>query len=143
MSRDEHGNDRTDPDRRWAQAAADLRTYREAQRARWGDVDELMVARFVVGNITTEEREHVQHAMQTNSTVREWVETIRDVLSVARSEERLGDSRASRSRPIVRTARFPLEQLRRLWGGSRIIAGRRASLPDINPHPKQQPSHPS
>ena len=63
MSRDKQENDGNDPDQRWAQAASDLRDYREAQRARWGGVDEMTVSRFVAGSITAEERERVRLAM--------------------------------------------------------------------------------
>jgi hypothetical protein len=144
MSLDEHGNDGTDPDRRWARAAADLKTYREAQRARWGDVDEEMVARFVVGSITTEERDRVVQAMHTNPLVREWVETVRDVLGAAQSEARPGDSRARGPQPAIRAARFPFEQFRKLRRVSRIVAGRPwSSPPDVIPRPDQQSSHPS
>jgi prepilin-type processing-associated H-X9-DG protein len=143
MSRDEHGNDVNDPDQRWAQAASDLRDYREAQRARWGDVDETMVSRFVVGSITAEEQQRVLRAMHTNPALREWIETVQGVLGAVRSEEAPGDSSASQPQPTERVARFPIDQLGGLQGDSTRLAGRlRSPSPDIIRHPRRQPSLP-
>jgi serine/threonine protein kinase len=103
------GRDRNianDPDQRWAQAAADLMAYREAQRARWGDVNEATLSRFVAGSATEEEREGILRAMLMHPELRECIETVRDVLSSVRMEEP-----AARSQPTGRASQPALSDL--------------------------------
>jgi hypothetical protein len=80
MNRDELRNSGDDSNRRWAHAAADLRAYRDAQRARWGDVDEAALSRFVAGRATAEERGRIIRAKLTHPDLRECIETVREVL---------------------------------------------------------------
>jgi hypothetical protein len=87
MNGDELRNSGDNPDGLWAQAAADLRAYREAQRMRWGDLDEAALSRFVAGSATEEEREGVLRAMLMHPELRACVETVRDVLGAVRMEE--------------------------------------------------------
>jgi RNA polymerase sigma-70 factor (ECF subfamily) len=83
-NRDELRNSGDDSDRRWAHAAADLRAYREAQRARWGDVDDAALSRFVAGLATTEDRGRISTTMLTHPDLRKCIETVREVLAAER-----------------------------------------------------------
>jgi prepilin-type processing-associated H-X9-DG protein len=141
MNGDRQDLDANDADRRWTQAAADLRAIREAQRARWGDVDEAVVSRFIVGAATADEQERVLRAMLQYPALRECIETVRDVLDAGRSLEGLSDSRASQPEPAVAAVPFPPERMRWLWKPFRIPA-RRLLLPNLTPLPKQQPPRP-
>jgi RNA polymerase sigma-70 factor (ECF subfamily) len=80
MKRDEPRNSRDDSDRRWAQAAADLKAYRDAQRARWGDVDEAALSRFVACRATAAERGRISRAMLAHPDLSKCIETVREVL---------------------------------------------------------------
>src|SRR5271165_6997003 len=90
MSRDEIRNSGDDPGNLWSHAATDLRAYRDAQRALWGDVDEGTLSRYVAGSATNEERESVSRAMRTHPELRACIETVRDVVSVVGMEELTG-----------------------------------------------------
>jgi tRNA A-37 threonylcarbamoyl transferase component Bud32 len=92
MNGDELRNSGDDPDQRWAQAAAALRAYRETQRARWGDVDEATLARFVAGSVTEEEREGVLRAMLMHPALRACIETVRNVLSAVSMEDHVAEA---------------------------------------------------
>src|SRR5262245_38996639 len=70
-----------DPDPQWARVAADLRTYREAQRRTWGDFDEAAIARYLADEATEEERGCVEQAMRDFPRVRECVEILRQVMN--------------------------------------------------------------
>src|SRR3954464_4729176 len=82
MNRDELRDSGGDSDQRWARAAADLKAYREAQRARWGVVDEAALSRFVAGRVTEEGRARISRAMLTHPDLRKCIETVREVLDV-------------------------------------------------------------
>jgi hypothetical protein len=70
-----------DPDTQWARVAADLRTYREAQRRVWGDLDEAAIARYLGDEATEEDRSRVELAMRDFPRVRECVEVLREVMT--------------------------------------------------------------
>ena len=70
-----------DPERQWARVAADLRTYRAAQRRAWGDFDEAAIARYLGDEATEEERGRVEQAMRDFPRVRECVEILREVMT--------------------------------------------------------------
>jgi prepilin-type processing-associated H-X9-DG protein len=130
-----------DPDAQWARVAADVRAYREAQRARWGDVDDVALSRFVAGSATEEERERVLRAMLTHPELTECIETVREVLSGGRLERGVVDTGSSQPQRLVGTARFVFEQFRTLREVSRPLVGRAPSPSrDIITQPKQQPS---
>jgi hypothetical protein len=58
--------------RNWlARLAADLAADREADRRRWGDIDEITLARYDAGECTEEERAQVKQAMRDFPAVRE------------------------------------------------------------------------
>jgi serine phosphatase RsbU (regulator of sigma subunit) len=84
---------RNDPDQRWSHAAAVLRSHREAQRLRWGDVDEAMIARFVTGFLGSqgaiEEQQRVLRAIVEHPELLDCIETVLDALSGEVRHERL------------------------------------------------------
>jgi hypothetical protein len=91
-----------DPDTQWARVAADLRTYREAQRRAWGDLDEAAIARYLGDEATEEERSRVEQAMRDFPRVRECVEVLRKVMTevdLGRAD-RLESAGGEPSRPI-------------------------------------------
>jgi hypothetical protein len=91
------------PDTQWARVAADLRTYREAQRRAWGDLDEAAIARYLGDETTTaEERSRVEQAMRDFPRVRECVEVLRAVMTEVDLGPEAGKKRAGEgpSRPI-------------------------------------------
>src|SRR5438093_1138350 len=75
-----------DPDERWARAAADLRSYREEQRRAWGDIDDSMLARYLIGASTEDERERVRQAIRDFPKVRECVEILKEVMGADQDE---------------------------------------------------------
>src|SRR5436309_1512940 len=50
------------PDREWDRVARDLRSYRKEQRRQWGDVDEALIARYLTGGCTPDEKLKVERA---------------------------------------------------------------------------------
>src|SRR5262245_55695501 len=87
MSPDEPESGGNDPDRLWARAATEVRAYREAQRSRWGDLDETAIARFVAGGATADERHRVLGAMHRHPELRECIETVQAIVSAHLPEE--------------------------------------------------------
>jgi hypothetical protein len=111
-------NDKTfsrDPDERWAHAAADLRSYREEQRRAWGDMDESVVARYLIGASTEDERKRVLQAIRDFPKVRECVEILEEVMDADQDE-----ASALRSQP--KPPRLLLKH------GTRLMAGIAAGL---------------
>jgi prepilin-type processing-associated H-X9-DG protein len=91
-----------DPDLKWARMAADLRTYREAQRRTWGDFDEAAIARYLADEATEEERGCVEQAMRDFPRVRDCVEILRQVMNEVDfgREDRTESAGEGASRPI-------------------------------------------
>src|SRR5262245_13627082 len=52
-----------DPEEQWSWIAAELKSYRDAQRQAWGDLDDVTMARYLAGEATEEERSRVEEAM--------------------------------------------------------------------------------
>lgn len=67
--------------RRWREALADLRAYRENRRELWGDVDDITLALYVEDVCSDDERRAVELAMERKPAIRELVEFLRDMLS--------------------------------------------------------------
>jgi serine phosphatase RsbU (regulator of sigma subunit) len=113
MNTDNLRDDGNDPSRRWARAAANLRTYREAPRARLGDVDEGVLTRFIAGSATEDERERILRAMLINHDLRECIDVVRDALSVRVSPSRHFVGAVSRDQAALLLPGLP-ELLRRV-----------------------------
>jgi len=69
-----------DPDDQWSRVVADLRAHSEAQRRAWGDIDEALIARYITGEGTAEERNRVEEAAREFPGVRECVQSIQEIL---------------------------------------------------------------
>ena len=80
--------------RSWESIARELEAHRETQRGIWGDLDDLLVAKYFAGVCTDEEQRSLVHAMEEFPTVKELVEVLTQVLGppgVARvPQSRLG-----------------------------------------------------
>ena len=94
-----------DADTQWCACAADLRTYREAQRRAWGDLDEAAIARYLADEATKEERSRVEQAMRDFPKVRECVEVLREVMNEVDlgGEDRTESAGEESSQPIGQT----------------------------------------
>ena len=79
--------DRT-PDNQWQKLVTELRGSQDEQQHRWGDVDDVLIARFLAGECDEDERAAVERATETFPEVRECIalasETLNDVYSSAR-----------------------------------------------------------
>jgi hypothetical protein len=72
----------TDPKarERWEHVAAELRAHREAQREAWGDLDNATLGRYLVGEVTAEERERVEAAMKQHPELGVLIQLVAEVL---------------------------------------------------------------
>jgi hypothetical protein len=57
-----------------------LRAYREEQRRAWGDVDNTTLGRYLAGEISPDEREQVEQALEELPELRRLTDLVRDVL---------------------------------------------------------------
>jgi hypothetical protein len=71
-------------DEQWARTASELVAYREQYRNTWGDVDDLVLARFLSGEITDDEAERVRRALADHPAVRECIAIVEEVFDQAR-----------------------------------------------------------
>jgi DNA-directed RNA polymerase specialized sigma24 family protein len=74
-----------DRNAQWDRVASDLRAYRERQRQAWGDLDDTMIARYLGGEVTEEERERIERAMREFPNVGECVEIVGEILGAVPS----------------------------------------------------------
>lgn len=65
---------------RWANVAAQLKQYRDQQRASWGNVDDALVAKYIAGEATDAEKEQVETAIKDNPNIKQAIEVIQEVL---------------------------------------------------------------
>jgi prepilin-type processing-associated H-X9-DG protein len=75
------------PDEQWERVASELRAFREAQKLAWGDLDDAVIACYLLGRGTERDREAVERAMQSLPDVRECVEFIREVTRLEQARE--------------------------------------------------------
>jgi hypothetical protein len=66
-------------DSEWARVKADLLRVQQAEREEWGDVDELLLARYLAGTCSESERLRVEEAMSQHSRVRDCVAVLERV----------------------------------------------------------------
>lgn len=64
----------------WERVAAELRACREAQRRAWGDIDNATLGRFLAGEVSPQEQQHVEQALESLPELRKLTELVRDVL---------------------------------------------------------------
>jgi hypothetical protein len=65
----------------WERVAAELRACREAQQRAWGDIDNTTLGRYLAGEVTTEEHEQIEQALNELPELRKLTDLVRDVLS--------------------------------------------------------------
>lgn len=70
----------------WERLIAELRTYQDAQRQTWGDLDDTQVARYLAGTCSPRERAVVEQTMRDLPDVRELMDVLRRVLPAREAE---------------------------------------------------------
>jgi hypothetical protein len=65
----------------WDRVAAELRACREAQRRAWGDIDNTTLGRFLAGEVTAEEQQQIENALDTLPELRKLTDLVREVLA--------------------------------------------------------------
>src|SRR6185437_14475504 len=71
---------------------AELRAYREAQQRAWGDLDSVVLGRYLAGEVDGDERRQVEAALDELPELRRLTDLVRDVLgdgdpALARDED--------------------------------------------------------
>ena len=64
----------------WNQVAQQLRGYRDAQRERWGTINDNTIGKYLAGTASTAEIAEVEAAMRDYPAVKEAVELVRETL---------------------------------------------------------------
>lgn len=64
----------------WDRVAAELRACREAQQRAWGDIDNLTLGRFLADEVTPDERQQIENALDELPELRKLTDLVRDVL---------------------------------------------------------------
>jgi hypothetical protein len=102
----------------WERIAAELEHYRQAQRQRWGDLDDMTVAAYLADTCTEAERAAVERAMKAYPAVFDLVEGLRELFAqpTAAAEQVAGNQ----------AAKVPLENIKfAVWSvveGARQLA---------------------
>jgi len=65
----------------WERVAAELRAFRETQKQAWGDIDNTTLGRYLADEVTTEERQHIEQAIDERPELRLLTDLVRDVLT--------------------------------------------------------------
>jgi hypothetical protein len=94
----------------WDRVAAELRACREAQHRAWGDIDNTTLGRFLAGEVTSEEQQQIENALNHLPELRKLTDLVRDVLG--ETEQILPEPAAVPSIPHVLP--FPQPQARTL-----------------------------
>jgi len=74
-------NDQHDSTDEWNRLIADLRRYRSLHRETWGDVDDVLLARFLAGTCTDEEHLTVRQVRNTYPAVDRLLDKLRDAIA--------------------------------------------------------------
>jgi hypothetical protein len=64
----------------WDVLTAELRAYRQQQKQTWGDVDSVLMGRYLAGEATAEERHRVEASFDKHPDLRILADLVRDVL---------------------------------------------------------------
>jgi hypothetical protein len=65
----------------WERVAAELRSCRESQKRAWGDIDDLTLGRYLAGEVTDDERQRIDQALEQLPDLRLLTDLLHDVLS--------------------------------------------------------------
>ena len=67
----------------WERVAAELRACREAQQRAWGDIDNTTLGRYLADEVSREEREQIESALDELPELRKLTDLVRDVLGAS------------------------------------------------------------
>lgn len=65
----------------WERMAAELRAGRAAQRQAWGDTDNLLLGRYLADDLSPEERQQVEQALEEHPDLQLLTEVVREVMA--------------------------------------------------------------
>src|SRR5262249_6227795 len=65
----------------WDALTAELRAYREQQKQTWGELDNALIGRYLAGEVSAEERQAVEAALQEHPELRKLTDLVLDVLN--------------------------------------------------------------
>lgn len=65
----------------WERVSAELRAYRDLQHQAWGDIDNATLGRYLAGEVSDDERRHVEQALADLPDLRLLTDLVKDVLS--------------------------------------------------------------
>lgn len=68
-------------DRQWARVAAELLACRETQKQAWGAIDNITLGRYLAGEVTANECQVIEAALERYPELRELTDLVRNVLS--------------------------------------------------------------
>ena len=69
-----------DPTEQWDRVAAELRAHKETQQQAWGDIDNATLGRYLAGDLSSDERQHIEQALTQLPELRKLTAIVRDVL---------------------------------------------------------------
>lgn len=70
-----------DMDGQWERVASELRACREAQQRAWGNLDSVVLGRYLAGEVDTDELRQVEAALEELPELRRLTDLVRDVLT--------------------------------------------------------------
>src|ERR1700722_16008715 len=69
-----------DPTEKWGRVASELRAHKQTQQQAWGDIDNATLGRYLAGELSDDERLHIEHALTQLPELRKLTDIVRDVL---------------------------------------------------------------
>jgi hypothetical protein len=70
-----------DPDKPWEQVHAELRAQRSAQKQAWGDLDDIVLGRYLADEVDSAERRRIETVLDERPELRQLTDLVRDVLA--------------------------------------------------------------
>lgn len=77
----------------WTRLAAELDRFREEEKALWGSIDDMMIARYFAGTCSATERDAVDSAARSLPAVQQLLDTLRPILAPAATKTSTTTSR--------------------------------------------------
>lgn len=96
-------------DKQWELLVRELRGHEDEQRREWADVDEVLISRYLAGQCDRQERELVEQAARSFSSVRECIDLAKEVLADPRTAAPT-DEATSRTSGVLAPASSGLQQ---------------------------------
>lgn len=79
-------------DNQWQLLVTELQDCQDEQHQEWGDIDDVLLSRYLAGECNQQERERVEQAGQSFPGVRECIDMAKEVLHDAPTGESFGDA---------------------------------------------------